>query len=478
MPVAFWSRTGALPLVARLTLCLVLALLAPSFARAEARLALIIGNDNYQALPVLAKARNDARAVAGTLQGIGLSVTLIEDADRRRMTRALSDLAAAITPGDEVLFYYAGHGVEVSGRNYLLPVDAPPARPGDEAFLTAESVAVDDILFTLQSRGARVMVLILDACRDNPFPRQGTRSAGGVRGLAAVTAPEGAFILFSACTGQAALDSLGPGDGNPNSVFTRALLPLLSAPGLPMQRIARSLKAEVEGLAQTVNHKQRPAYYDELTGDFVLNAAGTRGAAPLEGAAPAAAPAPSFDPCDAAARDWQRVGALEDKDLLHAFAEAHRDCPVFAGAATQRAQAIDIARGAGSLGNGGNSGGIAASPGGAGIGVAPGGTGIGASPGGAGIGVAPGGSTPAPPRAPAPPVQTWRVKMGVSDGYMNARSGPGTTYPILFQIPEGTGGLLVEGCRKPDKGGGSRDVCLTTWGTRQGWVSIGGLEKE
>lgn len=457
-----------------IVLALVFAVVSIGFsqmAMAQARLALIVGNDSYQNLPSLAKARNDARAISATLSGLGMATTLLEDADRRGMTRALSDLASAISPGDEVVFYYAGHGVEVSGRNYLLPTDAPAARPGDEAFLTAESVAVDDILFTLQSRGARVTVLILDACRDNPFPRQGTRSAGGVRGLAPITAPEGAFILFSAGTGQSALDSLGPADPDPNSVFTRALIPLLNTPGLPLQGIARSLKAEVEGVAQSVNHKQRPAYYDELTGDFVLNGGMTRGAAPLEAAAPTAP-----DPCDAAARDWPAVAGLDDPVLLRSFAGTHGGCDVFAKAAAERAQALEIAKGGGTLGAsaGGGSGigvGIGAGSG-VGIGAAPP---TGAAPGIAADPVAPIAVAPAPKK---PAVQTWRVKRGVSEGYMNARSGPGTTYPVLFQIPEGTGGLTIEGCRKPEKGGGSKDVCLTTWGAKQGWVSIGGLEKE
>ncbi|WP_435259234.1 caspase family protein [Thioclava sp. FR2] len=431
-----------------------------SIGLAQDRLALVIGNDSYSSLPRLGKARNDANAISATLTGLGFSVSLVEDADRRGMTRALSNLASSITPGDEVVFYYAGHGVEVSGRNFLLPTDAPAANPGDEAFLTAESVAVDDVLFTLQSRGARVTVLILDACRDNPFPKQGTRSAGGVRGLAPIVAPEGAFILFSAGTGQSALDALGPSDTNPNSVFTRALIPLLQAPGLPLQQIARSLKAEVESTAQTVNHKQRPAYYDELTGDFVLNAGQTRGATALDASdVTSNVVIPKADPCDAAAKDWQTVAGLEDPLLLRSFAGTHTACEVFSKAATERALALEIARGAPAAGDASGAGkvGIAASP-------------------GPGVGIA--ASPPSNALQPAQPVQTWRIKRGVSDGYMNARSGPGTTYPILFQIPEGTGGLLVDGCRKPDKGGGSRDVCLTTWGNQQGWVSIGGLEKE
>jgi len=397
------------------------------------RLSLVIGNDGYQSLPVLQKARNDAGAVADALERLGFAVTRLADADRRSMTRALSDLAQAISPGDEVVFYFAGHGVEIAGRNYLLPADAPAARPQDEAFLTAESVAVDDVLATLQDRGARVTVLILDACRNNPFPPEGTRSAGGPQGLAAMTAPEGAFILFSAGTGQTALDALGPRDGDRNSVFTRALLPLLDAPGLPVQDIARALKAEVEATAASVNHKQRPAYYDELTGDFVLNTGGTRSAVPLGVAAPAPALVPRVNPCDAAAADWRAVSTLADAAVLRSFAITHAGCDVFARAAEQRAQEL---------------------------------------------------APVAPPALAAPEVQavvpaaTWRIKRGVSEGVMNARSGPGTMHGILFKVAEGTGGLQIAECRKADPGGGKSDWCLVSFQGQQGWIAKSGLVAE
>ena len=430
---------------------MMLALLAWSAQAAPARLALVIGNDAYESLPALKKARNDAQSVSDTLSGLGIAVTTLTDANRSAMTRGLSDLASRIQPGDEVVFYFAGHGVGVQGQNYLLPADAPAARPGEEAYLTAESLLVNDILLTLQGRGARVTVLILDACRDNPFPREGTRSAGGTRGLAPITAPEGAFILFSAGTGQSALDALSSTDADPNSVFTRALLPLLTAPGLPLQEIARALKSQVESTAASINHKQRPAYYDELTGEFVLNAGAVRGAEPLDAAAPLppslARPAP--DPCAAAAKDWPAVASLADPALLRSYAVTHAACGVFARAAADRAAELTPA--------------AAAAPA-----PAP-------APTPAPVAVA----IPAPKPAPAPALQpTWRVKAGVSEGYMNARSGPGTMHAILFRIPERTSGLSVGECRKSDPGGGRNDWCLVTYRGQSAWVSRAGLERE
>lgn len=384
---------------------LALALLVPGMATAE-RVALVIGSDAYANLPRLQKAGNDADAVAQTLTEIGFEVALLKDADRRMMTRALSDLAIRTGPESEVMFYFAGHGVELSGRNYLLPTDAPAAAPGDEAFLAAESLAVDQVLETLQSRGARVTVLILDACRDNPFPKTGTRSAGGNRGLAAVTAPEGAFILFSAGTGQSAIDSMGAGDDNPNSVFTRTLLPLLREADRPFQEIARAVRGDVEALAARVNHKQRPAYYDELTGDFILTDATLRGAAPLGTPPPIAA---DDDACTAAARDWANIEKFGDAALFRSFAETHSACALFSRAALERAEELDKVK-------------------------------------------APSSSISITVPSFSPPVATWRIKRDVSGGYMNVRDGRGTDYPVLFQLASGLGGIKVLECAPPQSG--------------------------
>jgi hypothetical protein len=298
---------------ALVALALTIALLWAPAAMAEARRALVIGIDRYDALPHLAKAVNDARAVAGTLQGLGFDVLLAENPDRRSFNQRLNDFLNAIRPGDEAVFFFAGHGVEIEGRNYLLPADVPAALAGQEAFVTAESIAVDRVLDSIRSRGTRVTMLILDACRDNPFPTPPGRSAvplGGSRGLGAMTAPEGAFILYSAGIGQQALDALNTADADPNSVFTRRLLPLMREPGLSAPQLARRLRVDVQALAQTVAHDQRPAYYDDLTGEFAfVPAAATAAPQPATGLPPvispsqppAAAPAPAPAPAPSAA---------------------------------------------------------------------------------------------------------------------------------------------------------------------------------
>lgn len=235
------------------------------------RRALVIGVDGYENLESLQKARNDALAVSNALVDLGFDVMTLYDAGRRDINSAVSTMAGQIEPGDEVLFYFAGHGIEVDGRNYLLPSDVPVVNYGDESFLTGESIPAGRILDTFQRRGARTTVMVLDACRNNPFAQDGQRAVGGARGLVRMDPPEGAFILYSAGAGQTALDRLSDDDENPNSVFTRALLPRLQEPGMSLHDLAKQVRRDVQKLASTVNHEQFPAYYDQMSGDLFLS---------------------------------------------------------------------------------------------------------------------------------------------------------------------------------------------------------------
>ena len=173
-----------------------------------------------------------------------------------------------IEPGDEVAFFFAGHGIEIAGQNYLLPRDVPKPESGEAALVKNESLSVTQLLADLEAEEPRVSLVILDACRDNPFAAEGTRSVGGTRGLARVEAPEGSFVMYSAGTGQAALDRLSDNDENPNSVFTSSLVPLIKTPGLPLQEVALKVREQVVALANSVGHKQTPAYYDQVIGRF------------------------------------------------------------------------------------------------------------------------------------------------------------------------------------------------------------------
>jgi uncharacterized caspase-like protein len=128
----------------------------------------------------------------------------------------------AVGPGDTAFFFYAGHGFEIAGQNYLLPTDVPAATDGQEELVRDASVLADRIVERLQNRKVRTSILVFDACRNNPFERAGTRAVAGGGGLAPMTQlPEGVFSIFSAGYKQTALDRLSNDDNSPNAVFTR-----------------------------------------------------------------------------------------------------------------------------------------------------------------------------------------------------------------------------------------------------------------
>jgi hypothetical protein len=240
-------------------------------AHAEKRLAFVVGNDLYQNVPALSKAVTDASAIASAMRKLDFAVTVVENQTRQALSEALVAFDGRISAGDTVFFFFAGHGFEVHGVNYLLPIDVPAATEGQEDLVQDASFAVDRIIDRMQARGARTTILVLDACRNNPFERSGTRAVGGSGGLAPVTPPEGVFILFSAGAKQTALDALSPGDPDPNSVFTRNFVREIANPGLTMVQLAKRTQAEVKELASNARHEQTPAYYDEIVGDFVIN---------------------------------------------------------------------------------------------------------------------------------------------------------------------------------------------------------------
>ncbi|MGZ8369329.1 MAG: LCCL domain-containing protein [Rhodoplanes sp.] len=262
-------------------------------AAAAKRVALVVGIDAYQNQPRLARAVSDARAVTAALGDLGFTVITGENVTRREMNRKLADLEGLISPGDTVFFFFAGHGVALGPDNILLAADMPKPGPGEDGLVRDEGFSVDNIIRRIQGRGALTSFFVLDACRDNPFEATGTRNIGGTRGLTRTEAPRGVFILYSAGIGQTALDTLRPDDPDPNSVFTRKLVPLLRTPGLSHVLLAKRVQQEVDALAATVRHAQQPAYYDQIVGEFVLRGAPDAEAARPEPVAPAASLAPT-----------------------------------------------------------------------------------------------------------------------------------------------------------------------------------------
>ena len=263
------SEFGRVVSIAIATLLVVLG--SAVAARAEKRVALVIGNIEYQYVPRLNTAVNDARIIAQTLRQLGFSVLVAENQSRHAMSEALLALDKTIEPGDTAFLFFAGHGFEIHGQNYLLPIDVPAAEEGQEELVRDAAFAADRIVERLQARGARVAIMVLDACRNNPFERPGARAVRGTGGLSAMPPVEGVFILFSAGAKQLALDRLSKNDSIQNSVFTRNFALKLLEPGLSLVQIAKRTQADVKRMAATVNHVQTPAYYDQIVGDVVLN---------------------------------------------------------------------------------------------------------------------------------------------------------------------------------------------------------------
>lgn len=227
------------------------------------RRALVIGNNHYLQVPRLETAVQDARDMAGALASLGFLVTLKIDLAEKPMKQALREFKAQVQEGDEVLVFYAGHGVQIGGTNFLLPVDI---RGEAEDQVRDDAVPLQRILDDLQDRRAGFALAVVDACRDNPFRANG-RSVGG-RGLAPTAAATGQMIIFSAGVGQQALDRL-PGEVQAsNGVFTRVFLREMVKPNIPVDRVLRTVRQEVVQLARAAGTEQTPALYDQAVGDF------------------------------------------------------------------------------------------------------------------------------------------------------------------------------------------------------------------
>jgi uncharacterized protein len=238
-------------------------------AYAERRLGLVVGIAEYRELPGIVRSAADARAVSQSLTEIGFEVDLVLEPDGRGLDEAAERFTSSLREGDIGLFFFAGHAARIRGEFTILPADAPalgtPAEEGKRVFGLALSALVDD----MKAAGARAQVIIIDACRGDPYVGDSQELAPSSCGDVGQQLAEGTVALFSASSGQKALDRLGPDDRNAHSVFTRVLLPQLREPR-SITRIARLVRDEVVEVAARVRYEQRPAYLDELTGPSVV----------------------------------------------------------------------------------------------------------------------------------------------------------------------------------------------------------------
>jgi hypothetical protein len=299
---------------------------APAAAN-EQRVALIIGNAAYKEAP-LRNPVNDATDMAATLQSLGFAVTLRTNADTRQMRAAIREFAQNLKRGGVGLFYFAGHGVQSrTGKNYLIPVGADLK---EEFELEDEAVDANRVLAGMEEAGNRVNIVILDACRNNPFARS-WRSA--VNGLAQMSAPTGSFVGFATAPGQVAADGSGR-----NGLYTKHLLENLKAGDPDIDRVFTRVTAAV---AKETGNKQVPWKSSSLTGDFYFRL--------LTGVEQVASVAPSVPSSESVIRLQEQLRETTD-DVDKKFSLLARDgwqeaASYFQNALTSKPEEVNIRAG-------------------------------------------------------------------------------------------------------------------------------------
>ncbi len=260
-PLSLARRCGRLCLVALALPALLLAAVATAASERGAserggseRVALVIGNANYHKVAGLTNSVNDARDVAAVLKAQGVDVIHRKDLDKAAMEQAIGEFGDRLRAGATGIFYYAGHALQMQGQNYLIPVDATLSA---EQRTRLETISLDLILDQLSHSKVKVSILILDACRNNPFERK-FRSIGA--GLAQVNAPEGTLIAYATAPGQVAND----GDGE-NGLYTAELIRVMKEPGLSVEEVFKRVRIAV---SRKSNGEQIPWESSSLTGDF------------------------------------------------------------------------------------------------------------------------------------------------------------------------------------------------------------------
>jgi len=237
-----------------------------AFLYAESkRIALVVGNSNYEVSP-LKNPVNDALAINNVLKTLGFSVILCTDADKVEIEKAVRDFTAFLSnnPNSSGLFFFAGHGLQVDGVNYLVPLKADIQ---DEYEVSSKAVNTDFILQKMEGSRNRLNIIILDACRNNPFAGS-TRSLD--RGLAVVSAPKGSIVVYATAPGTVSMDGKGS-----NGVFTEALLKYIGTPGINFESMLKSVRRDV---VTVTKGKQIPWSHSSMIEDFyfVEGSAGTQ----------------------------------------------------------------------------------------------------------------------------------------------------------------------------------------------------------
>jgi hypothetical protein len=289
-------------------------LLSGNAALADKRVAFVVGNSAYKNVPQLPNPVVDARSMAKVLRNVGFDVVEGANLSRDKMTEKLLEFGKKAEGADIAVFYYAGHGIAVNGTNYLLPVDTDLKSEMDVKLGAAINV---DVTLEQTMEDAKVKLVFLDACRDNPFAAKirsakATRGVSVESGLAEMKSGEGTLIAFATGPGQTALD----GEAGTNSPFTRALVANITKPGVEIQQAMTKVRAEVN---DETNKNQLPWGHTNLTGDVYLNPVGIPADKPAETAnATPAAPATPVE-----LEFWRSVKDSNKVEELNAYVTSY-----------------------------------------------------------------------------------------------------------------------------------------------------------
>ena len=283
-------------------------------AKADRRIAFVVGNGAYKNVAQLPNPAIDAQAMAAVLRNVGFEVVEGTNLTRDKMTERLLEFGKKAQGADVAVFFYAGHGIAISGTNYLLPIDADIKSEMDVKLGAAINI---DLTLDQTMSDAKVKLVFLDACRDNPFTAKiksnsATRSVSVQSGLAEMKSGEGTLIAFATGPGQTALD----GQEGTNSPFTRALIAHITSPGLEIQQAMTEVRAQVN---EETNKGQLPWGHTNLIGSVYLNPV----SAPVAGAAPAssarAAAASTSAATDVELEFWRSVKETNKPEELNAY---------------------------------------------------------------------------------------------------------------------------------------------------------------
>ncbi len=234
----------------------------------EGRVALVIGNNHYVHANGLQNAVADAAAMKEKLAGLGFDVVYRTDASRKEMNKAIDSFAMKLSMNAVGMVFYSGHGIQINGENYLIPVDLDAQEESD---VVNDGVNLAKILGQMSGAQAKFSLVVLDACRDNPFryAHIGGKGMASTRGLAPISSnARGIMVVYSAGSGQKALDRLGDKDESPNGLFTREFLKVMERPGVKIQELVDEVRERVIAQAESVGQTQTPAVYNESKGTF------------------------------------------------------------------------------------------------------------------------------------------------------------------------------------------------------------------